>query len=128
MAEFLIKARDPIDLPDNKIKRDNGWKRGDIVVVMPDGHEWGKEEREPKFVVLKVPGMPLKDALKYIETYKVDTGLVSADSVPIYKNVAQRKYQVLLDSVSTTVKESKGSMSWENVKAYIKNKETLVTE
>lgn len=37
------------------------YKRGDVVVVMPDGHEWGNEERLPKFVVIKIPGLAIAD-------------------------------------------------------------------
>jgi hypothetical protein len=65
MAEFLIKAIDATHSDPEKDKR-GCYKRGDFVVVMPDGHEWGKEERLPKFVVVKIPGLSVETAKKYI--------------------------------------------------------------
>jgi hypothetical protein len=62
MAEVLIKALDHVH-PDAVIDRAGSYKRGHPVVVMPDGHPWGKEERPPKFVVLRFPGLSV-DALR----------------------------------------------------------------
>lgn len=66
MAELLIKA---IDATHSDPKKDAFcWKRGDIVVAREDNDGnwgWGKEEvRAPddggKFVILKIPGVTLK--------------------------------------------------------------------
>lgn len=56
MAELLIKARDASH-DDPETDRRGCYKRGDVVVVMPDGHEWGVKEGLPNFVVLKIPGV-----------------------------------------------------------------------
>ena len=40
---------------------------GDVIAVRPDGWKWGKEERLPNYVVVKVPDMKLEDAKKYEE-------------------------------------------------------------
>ena len=61
-CEFLIYARD----------YEKSYKKGDIVVVFPDGHKWGKEEGPPKFVIVKVPGMSVKEGRKYIAGGTVD--------------------------------------------------------
>ncbi len=48
--ELLIFNRD--GLP-------GGYRRGDVVLVMPDGYPWADDERDPqKFRIIKVPGEP----------------------------------------------------------------------
>ena len=42
MAELLIKVRDNIHRNPNEDR--GSYKRGDIVVAMPDGHAWGRCE------------------------------------------------------------------------------------
>lgn len=51
MAELLIINRDAT--PEQR-----SYKRGDIVVVMEDGHEWGGAECLPDFVRASLPGIP----------------------------------------------------------------------
>jgi hypothetical protein len=43
MAELLVKAISNSHIDPTKDQR-GCYKRGDVVVVMPDGHQWGKEE------------------------------------------------------------------------------------
>lgn len=134
MAEFLIKARDQVDLPANQEKRDRGWKRGDIVEIHPDGWEWGKEERLPKFVVVKIPGLPSEQArTKYMESDYRDTGLLDPDGRPIQKLHARRKFRVLMDNIPANIRnkllrDGVVAVPWETVKSYIQNKITLQTE
>lgn len=66
MAEILIKAIDHTHPYPDKDRR-GAYKRGMPVVVMPDGHEWGREERLPKFIVLKIPGVSVEKVKKYID-------------------------------------------------------------
>ncbi len=40
------------------------YKRGDPVVVMPDGHPWGRKEGTPNFVVLKILGVNDRDLVE----------------------------------------------------------------
>ena len=132
MAEFLIKARDTIDLPKDKVKRNRCYMRGDIVVVMPDGHEWGKEERLPKFVVVKIAGMPVETAKKYIEPQVVDSGLVDVRGRAILRMTARRKWKILMDAVPTAAKTAltKSGIhetSWSNIKTYVYDKANMVT-
>lgn len=61
MAEILVKAADTPG-----VVHPLRWLRGQAVVVMEDGHAWGAEERLPKFVVLKVPGVPVLRLEKYL--------------------------------------------------------------
>ncbi len=51
MAELLILNRDAT--PEQR-----SYKRGDIVVVMDDGHQWGSAEGLPDFVRASLPGVP----------------------------------------------------------------------
>lgn len=51
MAEILILNRDAT-------AEQRSYKRGDIVVVMPDGHQWGNSEGLPDFVRASLPGIP----------------------------------------------------------------------
>lgn len=133
VAEFLIKARDPIDPPADQKQRDRGYKMGDIVVVMPDGHEWGREERLPKFVVVKVVGMSVDFARKYVETYETNTGLTNPVGIPIKKLVAVRKYNVLINNISKHIKnkllaEGEITIAWDNIKSCVYNKLSMMTE
>lgn len=50
MAELLILNRDAS-------AEQRSYKRGDIVVVMDDGHEWGRAEGLPDFVRASLPGV-----------------------------------------------------------------------
>ena len=40
---------------------------GDIIVVKPDGAIWGKEEKLPKFILVKLPGVSVSEVKKYEE-------------------------------------------------------------
>ena|SRR3972149_5972771 len=66
MAEILVKAIDATH-PDPDKDRRGCYKRGMPVVVMDDGHEWGKEERLPKFVIIKIPLTSKDKIMKYID-------------------------------------------------------------
>lgn len=50
MAELLILNRDAT-------AEQRSYKRGDIVVVMPDWHQWGNAEGLPDFVRASLPGV-----------------------------------------------------------------------
>ena len=68
MAEILIKAVDATNADPAKDRR-GCYKRGYPVVVFPDGHEWGAEERSPKFIVLKLPGVSADAVKNQIENW-----------------------------------------------------------
>ncbi len=66
MCEILVKLVDQT-YPTDSVKDAAGcYKRGDPVVIMPDGHEWGREEGLPKFIVVKVPGISVANAMQYV--------------------------------------------------------------
>lgn len=64
MAELLVKARDNAH-PDPVKDRAGCYKAGDVVVVRPDGHPWGREEGPPQFVIVKLAGVPVADVARY---------------------------------------------------------------
>ena len=64
MAELLVLAKTA------EVKNAK-WTRGDVIVVKPDGHKWGREERPPKFFVVRVPKAPVEDFREYTEPYAV---------------------------------------------------------
>jgi hypothetical protein len=93
MAEILVKAHDSTHIDPMKDSR-ACFKRGHPVVVMPDGHQWGTEERLPKFVVLKVPGVPVDRMKKYVSEWTApQTGDVSPElaGVPDSRAVTLRR-------------------------------------
>ncbi len=78
-AELLIKAnshwmdglsQSDIDnmTPSEKQSYDARSQKGDIIVVRPDGWKWGKEERPPRFVVVKLKGVKEADVKHYEQT------------------------------------------------------------
>jgi hypothetical protein len=63
MAEVLT-CRNRAPAPPGK--EDGWWKDEDPVVVMPDGHPWGTEERNlAKFDIVKFPGLSV-EALAFL--------------------------------------------------------------
>ena len=120
MAEFLIKAVD--ETHSDPVEDQRGcYKRGDIVVVMPDGHEWGKEEGLPKFVVVKIPDLAVSKARKYTDpVINGVTGLMTR----------RRLRRVLVDDVPSSIKQQLRStgevtVTMTQIKNYIQNKVTL---
>lgn len=85
MAELLIKAEEPWQITDS------GSRKGDIIVVRPDGWKWGREECLPRFVVVKVAEKdtdvkyyeyPLTDANNLLVKYrKHAVTAVAVDSI-----------------------------------------------
>lgn len=61
MSEWLVRVRDKVN-PD-KFLNAQLLKRGDVVVVCPDGHGWSKEERfNPDWRILKFPDVSVEAA------------------------------------------------------------------
>lgn len=61
MCELLVWVHDRED-GGNPLHDAVKYRRGDVIVAMPDGHPWTEtERRHPQWVVLKVPGMSLAE-------------------------------------------------------------------
>lgn len=124
MAEFLIKAISATNADLNKDKR-GCYKRGDIVEVRPDGAAYGKEEGLPKFVIVKIPGLAVETALKYMAPSYVLGN-------PEMGIAERREWNVLVDDIPNAVKNqllSSGevTVTLSQVRNYIKNKFTGLT-
>lgn len=89
MAELLIKNISVSYSDPDKDKR-GCYKKGDIVVVMPDGHNWGTEELSEKFFILKIPGI----AVNRIEGYCMPE-FDEDDQV-----ITRRRHKIPLDTLS----------------------------
>jgi hypothetical protein len=85
MCEILIFAGNNTHVDPVKDRR-GCWKRGYPVVVKEDGHQWGREEGLPKFVVVKIPGVPAAKAEAFLEEQLVDDS-----GVPAYENLIEAK-------------------------------------
>lgn len=106
MAEILVMARDNSH-PDPK--RDPAcYKKGDPVVVMPDGHPWGREELNTKiFNIIKVPGAAVEDFQPYLVSDSATIGGAS-------NKARRRKYKLNIDMLPEQAKTAiltKGSAS-----------------
>jgi hypothetical protein len=75
-AEFLVRAKSHwMDewtsqqvnalSDEEKESYDARTQREDIVVVRPDGWNWGIQECLPNFIIIKVPGMSMETASQY---------------------------------------------------------------
>lgn len=134
MAELLVKAVDSEGSSDpEKIQR-GGYRRGMPVVVMDDGHKWGREEGPPKFVVLKFPGIPKEKMAEYLTPNLLD------ESDPT-SQVGRRLWKFDLDALpresldalradgaivvkAVDAHEGRADAEWSDVRACLKNAQT----
>lgn len=121
MAEILIKA---ISVTNSDAAKDlrGCYKRGDPVVIKPDGHEWGAEERLPKFVVVRITGVTVAQVEKYLQAHEID-GVVQR----------RRLYRLLLDDVPLAIRNQLRDtgfveVTFQQVRNFIQNKVTQATE
>lgn len=68
MCELLVKAIS-VTHPDPDTDSAGCYKKGDIVVVMPDGHGWGAKEGLPAFILVKIPGLDETTVANYRDSW-----------------------------------------------------------
>ena len=128
--ELLIRRKSNVD-SNNTIKDQMLYKKGDIVVINPDGHEWGNREDPTKhpdgvagcgFVIIKIPGKNPTNAqmVKWLEHQ------VGIDALTTTK---RRIWQVMTDDVPTNIlkklrDDGVATVTWSKIKNYIRNKLT----
>lgn len=62
MAELLVRVVDKVNADDFYLDC-QCTKRGDVIAVVPDGWDWGREERaNPEWTILSVPDMSVGEA------------------------------------------------------------------
>lgn len=89
MAQALIKAVDHVH-PDPEVDRQGSHKRGDIIAVRPNGHQWGSKEGPPRFVVVTVPDSWLDDDNEYQGPLQESRGEVVPRSARGLRRLARR--------------------------------------
>lgn len=103
-AELLVQAKDS--------PHETGAKKGDIIVVRPDGWEWGKEECLPNYIVVKMPGVSVEEAKKYEEPlYKVETVTIDGKSADQEAVAKKRKYNIDALKVEQAITEKTSVLS-----------------
>ena len=131
MAEILVKAVDTTNIDPDKDRR-GCYKRGMPVVVMDDGHEWGKEEKLPKFIVIKLPMISKDKVMKYIDP---EPGLDVDGNIVVDRRrmwqirwadlplVAKNKIQAIgeLTIKATTSYTGNYDYTWTQIKTYFRN-------
>ena len=84
-AELLVMAKDsPFE---------NGAKRGDVIVVRPDGWVWGKEECLPNYIVVKLNGVPVEDVKHYEEQLTEQVEVISDNGGVLKGGKKEKRYE-----------------------------------
>lgn len=141
MAEIIVKAIS-VTHPDPVKDRRGCYKRGYCVAVYPDGTRWGNEERLPKFVIIKIPGVPVDNAViqKYTQPQRED--VPDADgNYPVYR---RRLWQIRWDDLPQAAKTKLATLgeliikagtytgprdyTWAQIKGYFRNLKTGLDE
>lgn len=112
MAELLILAFNTSN--SDEAKDVFAYKLGHVIAAKPDGHKWGKQECLPKFYIIKIPKLEVKEAEKYLEG-KPDV-LSTSNSI-----IAIRKYKFDVENLSSEMKtslEKEGIVTIENLEDF----------
>jgi len=74
MAELLIKSSDTTN-PDPVKDLRGCYKKGDVVVIKPDGWKWGKEElKKEKFYILRIPDKKPEELEQIVKEDEIEIG------------------------------------------------------
>lgn len=88
MAEILVKAVS-VAHPDPEKDRRGTHKKGDLVVVMPDGHPWGAREGPPRFVRVLCPEVTVEQVRDRVEPWRWRPSFEIVSS-----NIPQDRYRI----------------------------------
>ena len=104
MAELLVKARGAAHADPEKDRR-GCYKRGDVVIVQEDGHEWGRKEGPPNFVILRIPGAARALAERLTEEQDDDdAGAPLQDEQGQRRAFRRRRWRVDLDALPAAIR------------------------
>jgi hypothetical protein len=103
MVEILVRTKDEYnDLPDLTKYQKGRYFKGDVIVIMPDGHTWSDSERNAnntRIIIMK--GVPFDDVKDLQEP------LFDKDpELPDAKRKAIRRYKIDLDNFTKTIEDS----------------------
>lgn len=115
-VELLVQAK-PFwqrlsDIPEGTTQDTIAWlrdmwhqtHRGEIIVIKPDGWTWGRMERPPQFIIVKVPGVSVAQAQKYTQGL-IDSTLYdgSLSEQPDTVDVKERRWYFLKKVVDSAL-------------------------
>ena len=123
MCEILIKATNSSHVDPEEDKKH--WKRGDIVVIQEDGHEWGNLETLPHFIKVRIQNVPVDTARAYVAEHLDDLGVRESRSLFRLLVDAQTLPQWVKDSLRDT---GMVTVTWNQIRTYIQNKKTGETQ
>lgn len=103
MAELLIKLVDATHEDPEKDRR-GCYKRGDVVVVQEDGHEWGAKEGPPRFVRLHIPGAARALAERLTEEQDDDDNGAPLPDAQEGRRFRRRRWRVDLDALPAAIR------------------------
>jgi hypothetical protein len=111
MCEILVRAID--SLP--PINPTASPRRGNLVVVQPDGHTWGNCECPPEFFILKIPGLSPETAR--LKTCRWDMK-VRFDILSSVGAADTHKIKILATEFNSL---GEGKVTAEKVRAFLEN-------
>lgn len=103
MCELLIRVTDKIN-SDTKANY-QATKRGDVIVVVEDGWKWSeKEQKNPDWRIVKLPGVPV-EALEYLTHSELDMYQTGAEKeATVQKRTLLKRVRKLNLDVATLPK------------------------
>jgi len=143
MCELLIKAVNVVNADADKDRR-GCYKRGMVVVIMPDGHPWGAQEGLPKFAVIKIPNITVGQATKYTQPHVIQDGFEADGTTPRMVVYRRRNWIIRWDDLPAAAQNKLSSTgeliiragtyvgtsdySWVQVRNYFRNQETGIDD
>lgn len=128
MAELLIRAVDA-PVPAHPKHQAKCWRRGDVVLVMPDGHPWARNELNNvdngrSLFVLKIPDVTVAQCERYLQEHWDDLFLAQQ---------GRRRFRLVIDEIPTNVRNTirnQGwiSYQWPQVRGFIEDRITQQRE
>ena len=78
--------------------------RGEIIVIKPNGWMWGRKERPPEYIIVKVPGVTVAQAIKYTQGL-IDSTLYDStlSQQPDTVDVKERRWHFLKKVVDSAL-------------------------
>jgi hypothetical protein len=131
-CELLVVAQDAVN-PEPAKDQSGCYKRGMIAVIMDDDHIWGRLERLPKFVIVKIPGISKDKLLKYLDSQLDVNGdairrrawAIDWASLP---NAAKTKLADGSLTIDATGNVANADYTWTQIRTFFTNIETGETE
>lgn len=107
-----------------------GYVRGDVVIVKPDGWNWGIEELSDRFAVLHVSDRNVQFLRKY-ETLEMDPASEPDPDTGEPTGILRRRaFQLDIDGLPASIKSGlvgnarRASVRWNQVRSHVKEKRT----